>query len=205
MNRTTTLTRAFYIAAVSATLLTPLVTSCASHHNDQTESQPTSEPITDGVGNDQAQASPKPSPSTPKPTPRPVKANPDELAGLVTRFYRDLNNPGKLTLTDLGSILSPHFLSVHNSDWARAYGFIKEARASIDSVHGRSVNYTVDYAYLGDRGAKLTWQRVGTWYFVHGAATGWQMDGDDWKSIHITSLVDQNGAVYPVHDTTPSI
>jgi hypothetical protein len=137
--------------------------------------------------------------ATPSASPTPAKADPNVLSGLVVRFYRDVNTPTP-TWSDLERILSWHFLKAHEKDWTRAYGFMSDARVSVDSVRDRALDYTVDYTYVGSNKGKVTWERKGTWYFVHGGRIGWRLDGDDWKSIHITSVVEPDGKVYSVQD-----
>jgi len=138
----------------------------------------------------------RPTSSAPAATP-----NPDELSGKVSRFYRLLNTPNAKSWRELTSTVSPAFLNGHAKTMMRDYGFISNARVSIDSVHSRNVGYTVDYDYVSDRHMKIGWRRVGRWTFVHGSA-GWLLDDDKWNSVRVVSIRYPVGAQYTdVKDT----
>ena len=126
-------------------------------------------------------------------------ANPDELAGIVSRFYRDVGSTQKGAISDLVKILSPGFMKRQHDNWVRDYGYIANPRVSIDAVSGHTVSYTVDYDYLSSDGGRISWTRTGIWLFAHGAL-GWLLDRDDWKSIHITAWTLKDGTRYAATD-----
>ena len=134
-------------------------------------------------------------------TATPAVPNGDELAGRVTRFYRDLGEAAKGS-SDLGAVLSSSFLA-SDKNWTRDYGFIDHPRVNIDGTNGSTVDYTVDYDYLIKGGGMLSWERVGTWSFVHGRL-GWQLDKDAWKSVRILSETFADGSHFAVADKTYS-
>lgn len=176
--RVITLSRLLVILAFQCTLY-----SCGSSDDTATQSkQPASE-------------------STPVTTPKPTVPNPDELAGMVARFYRAFDVPNGKPGSEFPT-WSQH-LAIAYSDrarWSRDYAYIKQAKLSVDGVHDRSVNYTVSFDYMGDGGFKLSWQRVGQWIFVHGSS-GWQMDEDRWASNRVVSVTTSAGT-RAVSDTT---
>jgi len=132
-------------------------------------------------------------------SPTPVPADPGELSGLVRRFYHDADLGTKASLNDALSILSESFLRDHGSTLVRNYGFINKPNVTITGVRGFAVDYTVEYDYVADNGAKLHWRRSGVWVAAHGSS-GWQLNEDKWTSIHITSISNPAGATLSVRD-----
>lgn len=138
--------------------------------------------------------------ATATPTSRPT-VNPDQAAGLVSRFYRDLGNKN---VHDIESIASDDFLRNHRGDWFADYGWIQDPRLQIKSVNDRTVSYLVDYTYSTTKG-KLFWERTGAWTLNHGSSSGWVLDNDTWDSIHLIGLsVNPNGTMIPVQDAVYS-
>ena len=101
--------------------------------------------------------SPKPAvAATPLPTP-----NPDQAAGLITRFYRDIDTDTKESVRDLFTLVTPDFVRNHHDDLIADYSFINDPKVEIQSIHGRTVSYTLDYVYLAKAG-RLYWERTGS-------------------------------------------
>ena len=140
-------------------------------------SQPTVKYASD-QGAPQATAAP-----TPIPTP-----NPDQAAGLLTRFYRDVGADTNNSIADIGDIVSADFSRNHHDDWTAAYGFIRDPKVQITRVHGRTVSYSLDYSYRTDNGERLLWERAGRWTLNHGDRNGWVLDGDAWDSVHLIAI-----------------
>ena len=128
--------------------------------------------------------------SAPTPVPTP---NADQAAGLITRFYRDIDADTKDSAKDIASIVSADFFRNHHDDFIAAYGFISNPKVQIRSVNGRTVFYALDYVYLADKG-KLFWERIGRWTLNHGAKSGWVLDGDAWDSVHLVAISMPNDA-----------
>lgn len=124
--------------------------------------------------------------ATPLPTP-----NPDQAAGLITRFYRDIDADTKGSVKDLFTIVTPDFVRNHHDDLIADYSFIRDPKLEIQSIHGRTVSYTLDYIYLANIG-RLYWERAGRWVFNHGAESGWVLDGDTWDSVHLVGISTQD-------------
>lgn len=135
----------------------------------------------DAAGNPQPAAT-----ATPVPTP-----NPDEAAGLITRFYRDIDTNTKASVKDLFTIVTPDFIRNHHDDIVADYAYITNPKLEIQSVHGRTVAYTLDYVYVGTA-ARLYWERTGRWLFNHGAQSGWVLDNDTWDSVHLVGVSTQD-------------
>ncbi len=131
--------------------------------------------------------------ATAAPTPVPTP-NPDQAAGLFTRFYRDIDSDTKDSIADIGGIVSADFLRNHHDDWTAAYGFIRDPKVQITGVDGRTVRYSLDYVYRADNGAKLFWERTGHWTLNHGVRSGWVLDGDAWDSVHLVAISMPNDA-----------
>jgi hypothetical protein len=131
--------------------------------------------------------------ATAAPTPVPTP-NPDQAAGLLTRFYRDVDSGTKDSIADIGSIVSPDFVRNHHDDWSAAYGFIHDPKVQITGVKDRTVNYSLDYDYFTAKGGKLFWERTGRWTFNRGTRSGWVLDGDAWNSVHIVAISMPNDA-----------
>lgn len=144
-------------------------------------------------------------PSTPNflqatPTPRPT-INPDQAAGLVSRFYRDVNDH---KVEDIEGIASSDFLSTHNKDWFADYGWIQDPKLQVKSVNGQTVSYLLDYTYPTKSG-ELFWERTGVWALNHGAQSGWVLDKDTWDSIHLIGIsTSPTGPMIPVKDSVSS-
>jgi hypothetical protein len=137
--------------------------------------------------------------ATPLPTP-----NPDRSAGLITRFYRDIDTNTKDSVKDLFTIVTTDFVRNHHDDLIADYSFIRDPRVEIQGIHGRTVSYTLDYIYLADVG-RLYWERTGRWVFNHGAESGWVLDSDTWDSVHLVGISSQDHAdMVPVQDTVYS-
>ncbi|HEV3157077.1 MAG TPA: hypothetical protein VGZ00_06975 [Candidatus Baltobacteraceae bacterium] len=125
--------------------------------------------------------------------------NPDQAAGLITRFYRDMDNAA---MSDVATVVSPDFTRTHHDDLMTDYGFIHDPKVEVRSVHDRVVSYTMDYVYVSVNGGKFFWERSGRWTLNHGAASGWVLDNDTWDSIHLVGIELPNQmSVVPVHDT----
>ena len=123
------------------------------------------------------------SPPTPQPTP-----NPDEAAGLVTRFYRDIDAGTKSSIEDMAGLVSRDFFRNHHDDIMADYGFIKDPKVQIRDVRGLTVSYALDYVYLSTGDGKLFWERSGHWTLKHGARSGWVLDSDSWDSVHLVAV-----------------
>lgn len=123
--------------------------------------------------------------ASPLPTP-----NPDQAAGLITRFYRDIDTGTKESARDLFTIVTSDFVRNHHDDLIADYGFISDPRVEIQSVHGRNVTYTLDYTYLTNTG-RLYWERAGRWLLNHGAESGWVLDCDTWGSLRLVGISTQ--------------
>ena len=121
--------------------------------------------------------------ATPQQTP-----NPDQAAGLITRFYRDVDAGTKDSVKDIASIVSADFFRSHRDDFVADYGFINGPKVQIRSVTGRMVTYTVDYIYLTKGNGKLFWERTGYWTLNHGSLSGWVLDKDAWDSVHLIGV-----------------
>jgi hypothetical protein len=121
--------------------------------------------------------------ATPQPTP-----NPDQAAGLITRFFRDVDAGTKDSVKDLLSITSADFFRNHQSDLIADYGFISDPKVQIRSVTDRTVTYTLDYEYLAEGNGRLFWERTGRWTLNHGARSGWVLDSDVWDSVHLVGI-----------------
>ena len=143
-----------------------------------------SEPVKYASDDPQATAAP-----TPVPTP-----NGDQAAGLLTRFYRDVDTGSKDSIADIGGIVSRDFLRNHHDDWNAAYGFIHDPKIQITGIKGQTVSYSLDYDYLTAKGGKLFWERAGRWTFNHGSRSGWVLDRDAWDSIHLVAISMPNDA-----------
>ncbi len=131
--------------------------------------------------------------------------NPDLAAGIVTRFYRDVNAGTKTSIADLYSIASIDFGRRHSDDMITDYGYIIDPRLEIRGVSGRSVTYTLDYVYVADNKTKFFWERMGRWTFNHGAKSGWVLDDDTWDSVHLLGFqMQRQSAMVPVKDTVYS-
>jgi len=125
--------------------------------------------------------------ATPTATPRPTP-NPDQAAGLITRFYRDVDSGTKNSVKDLASIISADFFRNHHDDFAADYGFISDPKVQIRSITDRAVTYTLDYVYLTKGNGKLFWERTGRWTLNHGSQSGWVLDNDAWDSVHLVGV-----------------
>jgi hypothetical protein len=147
---------------------------------------------------DLVQTTPAPTASpTPVPTP-----NPDEAAGLIMHFYRDVDNDTTASYSDIGSIVTADFLRNHNDDWTKDYGYVSSPRVQVQKVAGRDVFYDMDYMYKGSSGRSLYWHRSGTWKLNHGRA-GWLLDEDAWSSLHLVGFTTSpTSAMIPVKDRT---
>jgi hypothetical protein len=121
--------------------------------------------------------------ATPQPTP-----NPDQAAGLITRFYRDIDADTKDSVNDIASIVSGDFFHNHHDDFVADYGFISDPKLQIRSVTARTVTYTLDYIYLTKGNGKLFWERTGRWTLNHGSQRGWVLDNDAWDSVHLVGV-----------------
>lgn len=136
---------------------------------------------------------------TPLPTP-----NPDQAAGLITRFYRDIDTNTKESTKDLFTIVTPDFVRNHHDDLIADYSFIRDPKVEIQGMHARTVSYTLDYVYLGNAG-RLYWERTGHWVFNHGAQSGWVLDNDRWDSVRVVGVSTQHHPeMVAVHDTAYS-
>jgi hypothetical protein len=133
-------------------------------------------------------------------TPLPIP-NPDQAAGLITRFYRDIDTNTKESVKDLFTIVTPDFVRNHHDDLIADYSFIRDPKVEVQSIHGRTVSYTLDYIYLAEAG-RLYWERTGRWVFNHGAESGWVLDADTWDSVHLVGISPQDHAdMVAVQDT----
>jgi hypothetical protein len=134
----------------------------------------------------------------PAPTPPPTP-NPDEAAGMVTRFYRDLDAGTKSAYADVTALVTPDFMREHRDDLDVDYSFISAPQVQVRSVNGRTVAYSVDYLYKSQEG-ELHWERSGSWLLNHGRA-GWLLDRDTWDSVRLIGLrFGQSPQVFPVTD-----
>lgn len=129
--------------------------------------------------------------TTAAPTPVPTP-NPDQAAGLVTRFYRDVASNTKDSMIDFGAVVSADFMHNHQNDLTAAYGFIRDPKVQVIEVRGRTLNYSLDYYYRADNGVKLYWERTGRWIFDHGVRSGWVLDRDTWNSVHLIAVSEPN-------------
>lgn len=125
--------------------------------------------------------------AAPSPTPRPT-ANPDQAAGLVTRFYRDLATGTKQSVSDLATIVSQDFLRSHHDDFIADYGFISDPKVQVQGVQENAVSYALNYSYATQGGSKLFWERNGHWTLNHGARSGWVLDKDSWDTVHLVAV-----------------
>jgi len=120
-------------------------------------------------------------------TPQPMP-DPDQAAGLIMRFYRDLDTWTKDSIHDLSTIVSADFLRNHHDHLVADYAFISDPKIQIRAVNGRTVTYTLDYVYLTSGNGKLYWERTGRWTLNHGARSGWVLDSDAWDSVHLVGV-----------------
>jgi hypothetical protein len=135
-----------------------------------------------------------------KPTPQPTP-NADQAAGLVTRFYRDLDSGTKASIADLATIVSRDFIRNHHDDMVVAYLDISDPKVQIRSISGSTVTYTLDYSYETNRNGKLLWERSGRWILNHGSKSGWILDNDKWTSAHLIAVsTAANPEAVAVHD-----
>jgi hypothetical protein len=127
--------------------------------------------------------------------------NPDLAAGIVTRFYRDVDAGTKASYTDLASLTSSDFDRRHTDDLIQDYAYITDPKIQIAGIRGRTVNYVLDYDYVSDTKTKFFWERVGQWTFNHGAQSGWVLDNDKWVSVHLVGFqTPSQSAMVPVKD-----
>jgi hypothetical protein len=127
--------------------------------------------------------------------------NPDEAAGIITHFYRDLDTGTTASYADAATIVTPDFLRDHHDDWFMDYGYISSPRVEIKGVSDRDVSYAVDYIYKGTAG-NLYWERNGDWRLNRGRA-GWLLDRDTWSAIHLVGFTTSpSGPMIPVKDRT---
>jgi hypothetical protein len=139
--------------------------------------------------------------ATAAPTPVPTP-NADQAAGLISRFYRDIDADTKDSEKDIASIVSADFLRNHHNDFITAYGFVSDPKVQVRSVSGRTVSYALDYVYLTKANGKLFWERTGRWALNHGAKSGWVLDNDVWDSVHLIGVSTQDHpAMIAVQDT----
>lgn len=117
--------------------------------------------------------------------------NSDQAAGLITRFYRDIDTNTKASTKDLFTIMTPDFVRNHHDDLIANYSFIRDPKVEIQSIHGRTASYTLDYIYLGNAG-RLYWERTGRWVLNHGAESGWVLDSDHWDSVRLVGVSTQD-------------
>lgn len=161
-----------------------LITGCDG--SQQSESTATQRPV------QSAQATPSVRPTI----------DPDLASGVISRFYRDLNNDKP---TDIATIISSDFSRAHTHDWAADYGWIQNPKLQITSIHGDTAAYLLDYTYAGSHGITLFWERTGKWAFNHGSHSGWVLDKDSWDSIHLIGLaLAPNAPMTPLTDTAYS-
>jgi hypothetical protein len=125
--------------------------------------------------------------TTPTATPQSTP-NPDQAAGLITRFYRDVDDHTNDSVKDLTSIISADFFRNHHEDFVADYGFISDPKLQIRNITARTVTYTLDYVYLTKGNGKLFWERTGRWALNHGSHSGWVLDNDAWTSVHLVGL-----------------
>jgi hypothetical protein len=124
--------------------------------------------------------------------------DPDQAAGLVLHFYRDVGLGGQAAILDLGHVVSPRFYARHIATWATDYGTIEQPRVDVRFVHGNVVGYAVVYRHH-ESGWQWFAQRIGRWTLVGGNA-GWRLDTDQWDSARVTSVADQYGHVLLVRE-----
>ena len=142
-------------------------------------------------------------PASAQPTPQPTP-NADQAAGLITRFYRDIDTNTKNSVKDLSTIVSGDFFRNHHDDLIADYAYIRNPKVQIREVHERTVSYTLDYIYLTKAG-RLFWERSGRWNLNHGAQSGWVLDSDVWDSVHLLGIsTSEHPAMVPVQDTVYS-
>jgi hypothetical protein len=125
--------------------------------------------------------------ATPAATPQPTP-NPDQAAGLILRFYRDVDANTKDSVKDLAGIISADFFRNHHDDFVADYGFISDPKVEIRSITDRTVTYTLDSIYLPNGSGKLFWERTGRRTLNHGSQSGWVLDNDAWDSVHLVGV-----------------
>jgi hypothetical protein len=131
----------------------------------------------------------------------PAAPNPDQAAGMVLHFYRDVAAGGLGAMTDLHGIVSPAFYQKHASSWNAQYGFIASPRIQIRGIHGRTVGYTLDYA-TPLNGWRLYSQRVGAWNLAY-TNNHWLLDSDTWNHVRVVAVRDNYGHLVTVHEVDP--
>lgn len=147
------------------------------------------------ISGDSAKIEPTASPTLP-PTP-----NPDQAAGLITRFYRDIDTGTKQSILDLATIASRDFFRNHHDDIVANYAFIQDPKVQIRDIHDRTVSYSLDYIYLTKGNGRLFWERTGHWTLNHGAHSGWVLDNDVWDSVHLIGVAEPGQTnMTPVQD-----
>lgn len=115
--------------------------------------------------------------------PAPTAPDSDQAAGLVLHFYRDVAAGGLAGMSDLRGIVSSNFYQSHAATWSTQYGLLENPRLQIRAVHGSSVGYTLNYAYLLN-GSRVLSQRNGTWNLVYTNGR-WLLDKDSWNAVHV--------------------
>jgi hypothetical protein len=127
----------------------------------------------------------------------PATPNPDQAAGMVLRFYRDVVTGGLGAMTDLRSIVSSTFYQRHASQWNAQYGLITDPRLTIHSVGGRTVTYSLNYATRLN-GWRLYSQRHGSWNLSY-ANNRWLLDSDLWHGS-VVAIRDGYGRTVAVRE-----
>jgi hypothetical protein len=127
----------------------------------------------------------------------PSTPNPDQAAGMVLRFYRDVATGGLGAMTDLRSIVSSTFYQRHASQWNAQYGLITDPRLTIHAVSGRTVTYSLNYATRLN-GWRLYSQRHGSWSLSY-ANHRWLLDSDLWHGS-VVAIRDVYGRLVAVHE-----
>jgi hypothetical protein len=135
--------------------------------------------------------------------PAPPTPDPDQAAGIVSRFYRDVASGGLGAMTDVRSIVSSAFYQRHASQWNAQYGFITDPRITIHSVRGRTVNYTLDYE-TPLNGWRLFSRRSGGWNLVY-VNNRWLLDSDLWRWNHVVAIRDGYGRIVTVHENVDPV
>jgi hypothetical protein len=129
--------------------------------------------------------------------------NPDQAAGMVLHFYRDVAAGGLGAMTDLHGIVSPAFYQNHATHWNAQYGTITNPHIQIRSIRGRTVSYTLDYA-TPLNGWRLYSQRIGNWNLAY-TNNRWLLDSDAWQATHVVAVRDNYGHLVTVHENVDPV
>ncbi len=119
-----------------------------------------------------------------------------DLEAVVHRFYHAIRQAKFADAWELGS---PNFQRNHLwTDFVGSFGPMGNPDEQIDDVHGRTVEYTLNYANIADdKVYKVLWRRHGTWTLVHGSQ-GWMLDAGSIEDDTIVGLIDDHGKRFTI-------